>query len=102
MAVHRNGLGDAAVGKGVEGDVRSSDQDGAEGGVMSHERHSTDGIIALSPDGARLALLSDWQTLRVFNLAGKRNSETIRVPQGSFQALTFAPDGKILACELTH
>src|SRR5215831_8119530 len=31
---------------GVEGDVRSSDEDGAEGGAMSHERYATEGIIA--------------------------------------------------------
>jgi hypothetical protein len=46
MVLNRGGHGVAVVGLGVEGDVRSSDEDGAEGGVMSHERHSTDGIIA--------------------------------------------------------
>ena len=38
-------MGEAAVGMGVEGDARSSDEDGVEGGVMSYERHSRDGII---------------------------------------------------------
>jgi hypothetical protein len=41
-----NGPGEAALGMGVEGDVRRSDEDGVEGGVMSYERHSTEGIIA--------------------------------------------------------
>ena len=31
---------------GVEGDVRSNDEDGVEGCVMSHERHTTDDVIA--------------------------------------------------------
>ena len=46
MVLNRNGPGEAAVGMDVEGDVRSSDENGVEGGVMSHERHSTDDIIA--------------------------------------------------------
>jgi len=46
MVITSNGPGEAAVGMGEEGDVRSSDEDYAEGGVRSHERHSTDGIIA--------------------------------------------------------
>ena len=46
MVLNRNGPGEAAVGKGVKGDVRSSGEDGVEGVVMSQDRHTTDDIIA--------------------------------------------------------
>jgi hypothetical protein len=46
MVINRNGPGEAAVGMGVEWDVRRSDEDGAEGGVMSYDRQFTDGILA--------------------------------------------------------
>ena len=48
MAINRSGPGEAAVGLVVDGDARSSDEDSAEGGVMSYERHSAEGLIANS------------------------------------------------------
>ena len=46
MDLNRSGTSEAAVGMGVEGDVRRSDEDGVEGCVMSYDRQSTEGIIA--------------------------------------------------------
>ena len=43
--INRNGPGEPAVGMGVEGKDRSSDEDGAEGGVMSYDQLSTDGVL---------------------------------------------------------
>ena len=46
MVLNRSGPDEAAVGMGVEGDVRSSDKNGVEGCMMSYGRHSTDAFIA--------------------------------------------------------
>jgi hypothetical protein len=46
MVLNRNLRGEADLRKGVEEDDRRSEKDGVEGGVMNHERHSADGILA--------------------------------------------------------
>jgi len=97
MAINRSGPGEAAVGMGVEGDARSSGEEGVEGGVMSYDRQSTEGIIA------KVARKANDQGKREFEAYGSTASitsptgrlvmpvERVAVPMLAHRRLCWAP-----------
>jgi hypothetical protein len=97
MVITPNGPGGTAVGIGVEGDDRSSDEDGAERGVMSHERHSTDDIIAdgesRSDDKGKREVESYVSTASLASAAGLfvMPIEWVAVPLFAHRRLCWAP-----------
>src|SRR5262249_5100814 len=96
MAITPNGLGEAAVGMGVEEDDRRSNEDGAEGGVMSHERRSTEGIIAdgesRSDDKGKRGVEASASTASIASLTGRflMPIERVAVPRLAHRRLCWA------------
>ena len=97
IAINRSAPGEAAVGMGVEEDDRRSDEDGAEGGVMSYDRHSTDGIIAdvvgRSDDEGKRGIEAYASTASIASLTGRfvMPIERVAVPLLAHCRLCWAP-----------
>jgi WD40 repeat protein len=55
--------------------------------------------VAFSPDGAKLASGSEDESVRLWDLATREESATLRGPSGRVVSVVYAPDGKALAIE---
>ena len=53
--------------------------------------------MAFSPDGTRLATVSDHTTLQLWDTANNNKPITFQKPTGWIEMLAFSPDGKMLA-----
>ena len=97
MAINRSEPGEAAVRKVVKGDDRRKDEDGVEGGVMSHERHSTEGIIADTvssvDDEGKRRIEAYASTASIASLTGRFMIpvERVTVPLFAHRRLCWAP-----------
>jgi WD40 repeat protein len=87
---------DAATGKEMvsfrAGDVKVQD-------FYTGKTHSFEGYtdVAFSPDGKRLALARDAQTMEVRDAATGRATFTLKGHTGSVKCVAFSPDGKLRA-----
>jgi WD40 repeat protein/serine/threonine protein kinase len=80
--------------------------DGAAGGLIELRPSSTGPVraIAFSPDGRYLAWTGESNTVKVWDLPGKRETQTLvrpnplRQSQPSGRTLAFSPDSRRLAC----
>jgi len=84
-------------GNGCGGDLRSSDEDGAEGGVMSYDHHSTDEIIAdgesRSDDNGKREVEASASTASIASPTGcfVMPIERVTVPLLAQRRLCWAP-----------
>ena len=88
---------------GVEGDVRRSDEDGAEGGVMSHERRTKEGIIAnfsgMIDDKSKREVEASASTASIASLTGRfvMPVERVAVPLLAHCRFCWAPAKRSVA-----
>jgi hypothetical protein len=65
---------------------------------VSFKGHSSDvNSVAFSPDGTTLASVSDDKTIKLWNLASKKEIHTLKGHSSWIWTVAFSPDGKILA-----